>query len=245
MEYKVIFSGRLEFGTERSYGQVLKQFEHRKENYYRNDILFLEEDIFKEEELALVIPRSLLKNISNKSWQNTVNILKQVSQFAIAGDINAWKISDTGLSDHQVIEPETEKSTVKAFRKGRELVQEKGMETAAYEALTRAIDKFSRHALAYERRGYVNFKLANMEDALYDYNKSIDINPNKPEAYMGRAQVNLKKKDLPAVIADLDSVMRYAIPHQNILLGSSYPKKETSSWKWVKLKKRLMNMVYS
>ena len=226
MEYKVIFAGRLEFGTSRSYEKVLKQFEHRRENYYRNDVLFQTEDIFIEDEQALYIERSLLRNVSQKSWQNTVNILKQVAQYAVAGDINAWKLNVEGLVKHLVIEPETEKTAVQAYRTGRELVQEKGREEEAYAALTRAIDKFSRHALAYERRGYVNFKLGNLEDALYDYNKSIDINPHKPEPYMGRAMIYLKKKDLTALVDDLDNVLKYSIPHQPMYWNARLMKAE-------------------
>lgn len=57
----------------------------------------------------------------------------------------------------------------------------------AMEALTRAIAKFEQHAVAYERRGFVNFSLKNYEDALYDYNKSIKYNDAVPKPYLGRA----------------------------------------------------------
>ena len=46
--FKMIFSGRLEFGTERSFQQVVKFYQHRFENYYRKDILLKAEDIFDE-----------------------------------------------------------------------------------------------------------------------------------------------------------------------------------------------------
>ena len=46
---KVIIAGHLEFGAERNYEQVVKLFEHRRENYYRNDIFLKVEEIFQPE----------------------------------------------------------------------------------------------------------------------------------------------------------------------------------------------------
>ena len=213
--FKTILSGCLEFGNQRSYEQVLKQYQHRTENYYRNDILLKAEEIFQEDSFTLSIPR-FIKECPEKSWKNTLNLLDYVAEYAIAGDLKAWVIQDGTLVEQRVIEPSGDKSAIQAYLQGRELVKERGMEEEAMESLNRAIDKFERHALAYERRGYINFRLRNYGDALYDFTKSIDINPNIPESFWGRAYTKIKKQDVKGAIADLEHTIAKSIPHQQI-----------------------------
>ncbi|MBI1225830.1 MAG: tetratricopeptide repeat protein [Bacteroidetes bacterium] len=213
--YKTILSGCLEFGNPRSYEQVLKLYQHRTENYYRNDILLKAEDIFQEESFILSVPRYITE-CSEKSWKNTLNLLEYMAGYAVAGDLKAWIIQDGKMVESRVIEPDGDKSATQAFLEGRNLVKEKGMEEEAMNSLNRAIDKFERHALAYERRGYVNYRLRNYEDAMYDFTKSIDINPNMPDAYWGRANTKVKKNDIQGALADLDMAISKSIPHQPV-----------------------------
>ncbi len=213
--YKTIFSGHLEFGSERSYEQVLKQFQHRTLNYYRNDILLKEEEIFQDSSYSLTVPRMIAQS-AEKSWKNTINLLKYINEFAIAGNFRVWVISEGKLIEAVQIEPDSDKAAVQSFLKGRELVEEAGMENEAIIALNRAIEKFERHALAYERRGYINLRLRNFKDALYDFSKSIDINPNNPEPYWGRAHVKLQDNDYKSAISDLELCAKKSIPHQPI-----------------------------
>jgi tetratricopeptide (TPR) repeat protein len=213
--YKTILSGCLEFGSQRSYDQVLKFYQHRVENYYRNDILLDAEEFFQESSFTLTV-RRFIAECPEKSWKNTLNLLEYVSQYAIAGDFQAWIIQEGKVVEHRTIEPLGDKSAVQAFLEGRQLVQESGMEKEAMHALNRAIEKFERHGLAYERRGYVNFKLRNYEDALYDFTKCIDIHPNHPDAYWGRANTRIKKQDLQGAIADLTKAISTSIPHQSV-----------------------------
>ncbi|GAB4249223.1 MAG: hypothetical protein Kow0027_12010 [Saprospiraceae bacterium] len=214
--YKVILSGCLEFGTQRSFDQVFKFYEHRTENYYRNDILFKAEEVFDPETFTLNIPRYINNECPEKRWKNTLNLLEYVSQYAVAGDVKAWVIGGGKPVIDRVIEPSGDKSATQAFLEGRELIHKSGMEEEAMKALNKAIDKFERHALAYERRGHINFTLRNFDDALYDFSKSIDINPNHPDAYWGRANTYLVKKEYKSALADLEKAIKTSIPHQPI-----------------------------
>ncbi len=213
--YKTILSGCLEFGNQRSYEQVLKLYLHRTENYYRNDILLKAEEVFQEDSFILTIPRYITE-CSEKSWKNMLNMLEYVAGYAIAGDLKAWVIQDGKIVEQRIIEPDGDKSATQAFLQGRLLVKESGMEEEAMNSLNRAIEKFERNALAYERRGYVNYRLRNYEDAMYDFSKSIDINPNMPDAYWGRANTKVKKNDIAGALADLEMAIARSIPHQSV-----------------------------
>lgn len=215
MLFKVILSGHLEFGTDRTFELALNMFQQRAETYYKNDILLKPIEIFISEKSMLDIPRSIINTAAEKSWRNTVHLLETISQYAVAGNISAWKLDNGSLVEHAFMEPKGDKSAVQCFLRGRELVTQ-GQQTEAKDALSTAIEKYTRHALAYERRGYVNYKLGNVADALYDFTKSIDIYPHSPDAYMGRAIVNLHQKNFAAAAADLDMAIKTSIPHQPI-----------------------------
>lgn len=225
MEFKTIFSGNFEFGTQRSFDRLVKMCEHRIENYYKSDVLIKLEDFFDADRFALHIPRLITKGV-DKSWRNTINLIEFIAQYAVAGSMNAWMVEDGKILRQKHVEPVSDKAAVQSFLKGREMISEKGRETEAMEALSRAINKFERHGLAYERRGYVNFILNNFEDALYDFSKCININPNYAAGYLGRARVHIVKEDYQAAIADLDKAIKRSIPLQPIYWKSRRIKSE-------------------
>lgn len=228
-EYKVIIAGQLEFGSNRAFTQVHEQYAHRMEHYYKNDILLKPESIFKEEELSLDVPRTVLPS-TERLWLNTLNLMQRVVTFSIAGSINMWRLNAGVLVDHYKLEPKSDRTTVQLFNRGRELVDQRDNEEEALKMMTKVLGRFERHAQAYERRGFVNYRLGNDKDALYDYSKSISINPLMPESHYGRGLVNLRQGNLEAAAADFEAVTKNSIPHQSIYwiaqvaLGDVYSK---------------------
>lgn len=214
-EFRIIIAGQLEFGSKRVFDQVVEQYIHRMENYYKNDILVKAEEIFKEEEMTLDIPRRVVVG-SERHWLNTLNLLERVVSFSMAGSVNLWRLSAGTILDHHVLEPKSERTTVQLFNKGRELVAQEEKEDEALAMMTRVVGRFARHAQAYERRGFVNYRLANFKDALYDYDKSLNINPSMPESHYGRGLVHAKNEDWEKAAADFEAVTKNSIPHQSI-----------------------------
>jgi lipoprotein NlpI len=133
----------------------------------------------------------------------------------LAGKVGAWWVQNGRILAEYNIEPKSDKTAVTEFIRGRELAQQGGMELAS-EALTNAIQKYERHALAYERRGYVNYKLRNYNDALYDFSKSIAINPNNPEPFYGRGKVRMLKNEWDAAVQDFDLAIKLSLAVQPI-----------------------------
>ncbi len=225
MEFKTIFSGNFEFGTKRSFERLVKMCEHRIENYYKSDVLIKMEEFLKEDGFSFFIPRLITKG-NDKSWRNTINLLNFIAQYAVAGSMSAWMVENGKVLKQEHVEPMSDKAAVQSFIKGRELISEKGRETEAMESLSKAINKFERHGLAYERRGYVNYILNNFEDAIYDFSKCINIHPNYAAAYFGRALVYIVKEDYQSAIQDLDKAIKRSIPLQPIYWKSRRVKSE-------------------
>jgi tetratricopeptide (TPR) repeat protein len=211
MTFKAILSGRLEFGNTRSCEKAIQLFQNRYEIIYRGDIFLKAEDIFLPEEACLDLYR-YSGQVADKTWHNTIAVLDEVSRFAIAGKLHAWLTDNGKVLYNNTIEPHTEKTAVQAFIQGRELIQREGREAEAIQAFNQAIEKYERHALAYERRGFVNYRLRNHSDALYDYNKSISLNPGGAEAYLGRACVQIAQQSFGEAITDLEKAINFSVP---------------------------------
>lgn len=215
-QMKLIFKGRLEFGNQRTYDMVVKHWTTRMETYFKSDIVFKGEDILLPEEFALMLPQPHTTVMgSEKVWRGTTDMLREIVQFAVVGKIQAWCVNNGAITEI-VLEPKTDKAAVLEYWLGCELVQKDGGMEDASAALSRAIDKYQRHALAYERRGYVNYKLGNYKDALYDFNKSIDINPNNPEPHYGRGKIRMLKNEWETAAADFDCTIKRSIALQPI-----------------------------
>lgn len=211
---KVVFRGRLEFGSQRTYDMVLKHWNSRVDTYFKADVLFTAEQVFSEDGYALTVPQQTLMS-TEKRWRSTTALLHEVAQYALAGNVGAWWVQNGKVLDQHLIEPKTDKSAVSEYLRGRELVQQGGMEQAS-EALTNAIEKYARHASAYERRGYVNYKLKNYNDALYDFTKSIAIYSHNPEPFYGRGKVNMLKNEWDAAIQDFQDTFDRSLAVQPI-----------------------------
>jgi len=184
------------------------------DTYFRSDVLFTAEEIFSEEGFLLTVPQQTLMS-SQKRWRSTTALLYEVAQYALAGNVGAWWVLNGKVLDQHTIEPKTDKIAVTEYLRGCELVQQGGMEQAS-EALTNAIEKYERNALAYERRGYVNYKLKNYNDALYDFNKSIAIYAHNPEPFFGRGKVNMLKNEWDAAILDFQNTIDRSLAVQPI-----------------------------
>ena len=116
--FKTIIAGRLEFGSARSYKKVVDLFQHRVENYYRNAVLLREyEELFDEEGYAITIPRMIVSDAPEKNWKNTINLLKYINDYAIAGNMRVWVIQDRKLIAEEYIEPTSDKVAVQSFLK--------------------------------------------------------------------------------------------------------------------------------
>ncbi len=213
-QLKLIFKGRLEFGSERTFNMVLNHWNNRIENYFKTDILLKAEQVFSQDDYALTVPQQVVMS-TEKHWRSTTALLQEVAQFALAGKVGAWWVQNGQILAEYNIEPKSDKTAVSEFIRGRDLARQGGMEMAS-EALSNAISKFERNALAYERRGYVNYKLKNFNDALYDFSKSIDINPYNPEPHYGRGKIRMLKNEWDNAVQDFDNTIKLSLAVQPI-----------------------------
>lgn len=215
MLQKTIIQGRIEYGTEKAFNMARKMYVQRAENYYKNDVLFDIDEIFFEDGYFLNVPR-FVKQVYAKTLKNTSTLFEYVTQFGVAGEMNIWALEEGKILMYKHLEPDSDKVAVQQYIKGKSLINEKGKEKEAIKALDKAIEKYNRHAQAYERRAKVNFILKKDHDAIRDYNKSIGLDPNNPYAYFGKAEVYIRKNELEEAIACLDLAIKKSVALQAI-----------------------------
>lgn len=200
--YKCILQGHLDFQNEKSYQKMLEMYQYKMENFFKSEVILKAESCFKEDSLSFIVVRTVVQ-ATKKSFQNTVELCQYIAQFAITGQIGAWMLEEGQILQYHHIEPVSEKAAIQAFIRGRSLSKQKGSEAEAIAALSDAIEKYDKHAQAYERRGYVNVRLGNTKDAMYDFTKSIKLDEGNANAYCGRARIYLQDKKFPEAIQDL------------------------------------------
>lgn len=214
--FKVIFQGKLEFGTARSYNKIVQLYEQKSEVLYKKEVLFkATEEIFVEEDLSLTINR-FIGTSSDKVWKNTISLLEYCAQFSVSGSLNGWMTENGGVLQHVHIEPKAEKSSVMLYHEGKKMAEKEGREKEAIDLLTEAIEKHNRHSQAYEKRGYINFHLKNFDDAIYDFKKSVSFDPMNSSSFYGLGRAYMIKKDLITAINYLDEAVKQSIALQAI-----------------------------
>lgn len=225
MFYKIIIQGRLSFNNEKSYNKVLKMFEYRTETYYKNDVLVNQEDIFNADLLTLSVPR-FVGNGTDKSFKNTTSLLEYCAQFAVAGEMNAWMIEEGKVLNQKNIQPESDKAIVMQFKKGDQLFKTGGKEEEAKDAFDKTLEKYTGHAQAYERRGWINMRLGNYSDALYDFNKSIKLDDSIAFSYYGKAFIAKNENNLEDAIQFFDLTLKKSVALESLYWKARLKKAE-------------------
>lgn len=215
MLLKTIIQGKIEFGTQKAYDMAVKMYELRAEKYFKNDVMFTVDEIFFPDELSMSIPR-LVKQVYDKSFKNTSALLEYVVQFGLAGEMDVWQIENGTIKHFKHLEPSSDKAAVQSYLRGKNLVEQDGKEEEAIKALNKAIEKYDRHAQAYERRGKVNFILKKYHDALRDYKKCLAIDPNNPYAFFGKALVLLQEDKKEESLDSFQSAIKKSVALQSI-----------------------------
>ncbi len=228
-EFKFILKGRFDFGSKRSFDNVLNMYEWKITNHYKKDVIIEQEELFNEEEMCLVFPRSYVTRGTKKNFNAITGLIQYLSDFAYTGQVEAWRINEATreVEDYHFIEPTNDRAAVTQYERGRKLIEEDGKPEEAMAALDIAIQKYENHATAYERRAFISMKLKKYHDAIRDYTKSINLYAGNPAPYYGRGVVNKITEDYASAVEDFDTTIKRSIPLQPIHYAARRRKAES------------------
>ena len=89
-----------------------------------------------------------------------------------------------------------------------EILQKLGVREGVIEALDRASLLDSTDPLIYQKRGQAHVQQKNYLNAISDFTRSLELNPNEPEVLLARAQAKLKAGQARRAIVDFESVLK-------------------------------------
>jgi len=212
---KVIIKGRLDFGSSKSFEKVVALFQHRLVNFYKNDTLIRAEEMFDPETHSFVIPR-LVTQAFPKTWNNTISGFEYIAQFAVTGHVYAFMSENGNIMKKSYIEPLNDKQAVRAYQTGLTMVEDPANQDKALQCLDDAISAYDRHAMAYEKRGYVKYLLKQYDGALIDFKKSLALDDQNPEPYVGKAIILSLQEHRQEALTLLDEALKLCFPLQPI-----------------------------
>ena len=74
---------------------------------------------------------------------------------------------------------------------------------------TKRINKHPDKVSLYIKRGYLNFQMGNIQDAIKDYSSAEDLQPDNSDIYYSRGQLELKLKKYNLALDDFNKAMLY------------------------------------
>ena len=140
--FKVIIQGRLDFGNEKTYVTAQKLYVQRMESYYKNEVIFNKpEEHFDDERYYFPVERTVQLS-SDKYWMHPVNLLDNLAQYALAGDIKMWMMDQGEAIRTEIIAPNNEKSVVAATKKAIRLLDDKDKQEQLEKTLHSILSKY-------------------------------------------------------------------------------------------------------
>jgi tetratricopeptide (TPR) repeat protein len=182
---------------------------------YKTDVFYSLENDFKEELYAVEFSRETMA-LLEKQYKKSLDLLRELAQYSIAGRIKGWAI-DTGTVVYEdIITPNNTKDAVVTFQEALELSAVPSNAIKATELLNESLEKYPRNPFAYDRRGFISYKMGNYKDAIIDFQKSIDIFGNNPEPHYGLGRCYTALGLLPQAIESFSTSMGASLPRESI-----------------------------
>ena len=119
-----------------------------------------------------------------------------------------------GLDNTAIAQVKTSQFTEQQLRRGDKIARqaikavEKGNFRQAETYWTQLIEEFPQNPAVWSNRGNVRVSQHKMEDAIADFDRSIDIAPQYPDAYLNRGIAYEGQRNWDLALADYDRVLK-------------------------------------
>lgn len=206
---KVIFRGRLDFGSQEAVRKLVPQLVARITTLYKDDYPWKPELVLPEDSQEITF-KPISTQMADRTWKHGMDSLKWMSQFAICGRIVAYRLG--AERDKHVIRPTGQKAAVLFYQQS---LQTEDL-TERQSLLKQAIDKYPHHVEAL----VASAKIA-MHEGAYDIaypllEKAAVLDPDNPLVWLYRARKAQQQNDLDAARMYVEKSISLAMPLEDI-----------------------------
>jgi tetratricopeptide (TPR) repeat protein len=206
---KVIFKGRLDFGSTATVARMLPQLETRIVTFYKEDFPWKLEELFEEDASSLVF-KPVSTQLMDRTWKHGIDALNWMAQYALCGEILAVKLGEKKQVEY--IKPIGEKATVMYYKHASET---EDMEERKY-LLDEAIKKYNHHIDALLLRADLFMDAGNHDDARDDLLLTSKCDPDNPAVHYRMARHNLFLTHIEDALRHSEAAISKSMPMEKI-----------------------------
>lgn len=203
--HKVIFKGRLDFGSKETVARIVRQLEPRILNLYKEDFPWKLEDLFPEgTEQVRFQPVSKL--IADRTWKHGLDALTWLAHFALCGEVLAIRLSPE-RSTHRIL-PDGQKAAVLLYRHALEEsdpMQREGL----YEQI---LDKYAFHTEALMGRADLALERGDLDQAARDLALVQERDPENPALWFRMARYHYRQGELGPALTHIERSVSLSMP---------------------------------
>ncbi|MCO6486439.1 MAG: hypothetical protein J5I41_11755 [Saprospiraceae bacterium] len=179
--HKVIFKGRLDFGSTDAVGRIIRQLESRFVTLYKEDLPWKPENLVHPDLSHMRIqPVSL--SLTERTWKHGIDVMQWLAQFAFCGEVLAIRLSPERT--YHRIAPDGQKAAVLLFRHA----QESDAPHDRIRLLDQAIEKYDRHTEALMSRADLAMDREDFSAAAADLRVVASCDPENPRLWLCQAR---------------------------------------------------------
>lgn len=214
--YKVIIQGRLDFGNEKTYVTAQKLYVQRMESYYKNEVIFNKpEEHFDDNQYYFLVERTVQFS-SDKYWMNTVNLLDNLAQYALAGEIKMWMMDQGEAIRTEIISPNSEKSVVSATKKAIKLLDEKEKQDQLEKTLRNILTKYPAHSLAQAMMGRMYARRKDMVEANKYFDLALENYSHNAYAHLWRGKMYMQQERYAEALIHLTETVKVSVAQESV-----------------------------
>lgn len=217
----------MQFANEKSFDKAIQAFQARTLNYYKNEFYFRSNEFFGHENHRFQVPRTVT-DLSDKYWRNTIDAIKFLAQFAIYGRVEAYRVSEGKIINHEITEPKNDKQISIDYHQALQMIQ-KGqiLYPKVKELLLSVLNIEPRHAQAAEYLSWIMIKEKNLQAAVHQLTEIIKLETAGAKAFYLRGIAFYRLKEYEKALADFDQSVRLSLAIQDVHWKSRLQKAKT------------------
>jgi len=206
---KVIFKGRLDFGSKEAVVRIVRQLEPRIINLYKEDLPWKLEELFPEDgEEVRFHPVS--KQIADRTWKHGLDVLSWLAHFALCGEVLAIRISPE-RSTHLIL-PAGQKAAVLLYRHALE-EQDPGQKEGLYDQI---LEKYAYHTEALMGRADLALERGDLERAADDLALVRERDPENPGLWLRMARYHYRQGAYGSALDHIEKTVGFSMPLEEL-----------------------------